>query len=135
MLSLLTVLLLLAALCLPAAAAEDPLPYTCGEMLRMARNGEPLDFGYQVQIWHLVLISLAIGFAVAFILCSGWRKACRKQAAQPWIVTVFPVPAVNFNKETDQSRRRDHEILHQLRRAAPGRRQVLPGMRPKITRA
>ena len=57
MLSLLTVLLLLAALCLPAA--------------------------------------------VAFILCSGWRKACRKQTATAWEAAGYLVGSMNISHRSD----------------------------------
>ena len=84
-----------------AGGCEDYL-VTCGEMLRMARNGEPMDFGSQVRTWHLVLISLAIGFVLAFALCSSWRRACRKQTATAREAAGYLVGDMTFTQRSDR---------------------------------
>lgn len=84
-----------------AGGCEDYL-VTCGEMLRMARNGEPMDFGSQVRTWHLVLISLAIGFVLAFALCSSWRRACRKKTATAREAAGYLAGDMTFTQRSDR---------------------------------
>ena len=63
-----------------AGGCEDYLA-TCGNMLKMARAGKPLDIGSRIKTWHLVAISLLLGFAIAYAVCGAWRRSCRKKTA------------------------------------------------------
>ena len=51
---------------------------TCAEMLKMARNEEPLDITTRVNKYHVFWISLILGFSVALIICVIWRSAAKK---------------------------------------------------------
>lgn len=53
----------------------------CGELLRLARSGVPLDIGSRIRGWHLALISLALGFLLALAICTVWRRICRRKTA------------------------------------------------------
>lgn len=63
-----------------AGGCEDYLA-VCGNMLKMAREGEPLTIRSRVKTWHVVLISLLLGFVIAYAVCGAWRNACKKKTA------------------------------------------------------
>lgn len=51
---------------------------TCGSLLKQARAGNPLDITSRIRTWHLVLISLILGFAVALVICLFWQASAKK---------------------------------------------------------
>ena len=52
-----------------------------GEMLEMARAGTPFTARSRVKTWHIVVISLLLGFAAALGVCAYWSKSCKKKTA------------------------------------------------------
>ena len=51
---------------------------TCGSLLKQARAGNPLDITSRIRTWHLLLISLILGFAVALVICLFWQASAKK---------------------------------------------------------
>lgn len=84
-----------------AAGCRDYLD-TCGALLRMARNGEPLDIGSRIKTWHLVLVSLALGFVLALAVCGIWRKSCRKKTAVAGEAANYLAGAMTFTRRNDR---------------------------------
>ena len=63
-----------------AEGCQDYLA-TCGEMLKMAREGNPLDIGSRVRTWHIVVASIVLGFLLALVICNAWSRKCKKKTA------------------------------------------------------
>ncbi len=55
---------------------------TCSKMLEQARSGNPLDRGSRVSPLAVLLVSLALGFAVALLICGIWRAAAKKRVSE-----------------------------------------------------
>ena len=55
---------------------------TCGELLTMARSGEPLDVCSRIRTWHLVCISLALGFVLALAMCWFWQLRAKQAVSR-----------------------------------------------------
>ena len=55
---------------------------TCGSLLKQARAGNPLDITSRIHTWHLVLISLVLGFAAALAICFFWQVRARKAVSR-----------------------------------------------------
>lgn len=84
-----------------AGGCQDYLD-TCASMLKSARSGHPLDVGSRIKTWHLVCISLLLGFVLAAVLCGVWCAACKKKTTVRSEAAAYLAPGgMNINLRDD----------------------------------
>ena len=84
-----------------AGGCQDYLN-TCASMLKSARSGHPLDVGSRIKTWHLVCISLLLGFVLAAVLCGVWCAACKKKTTVKSEAAAYLAPGgMNINLRDD----------------------------------
>lgn len=55
---------------------------TCAELLKLAREGQPLDVGSRIRPFHVALVSIPLGFILAIVLCFLVQEAGKKKVSQ-----------------------------------------------------
>ena len=55
---------------------------TCADLLKQARSGQPLDRGARVSAVQALLVSLVLGFLLAWVICWIWKTIAAKKVAQ-----------------------------------------------------
>ena len=64
-----------------ASGCRDYLD-TCADLLSQARSGSPFDRGSQVKTWSVLLLSLALAFPVAWLICWIWKTVAQKKVSE-----------------------------------------------------
>lgn len=61
-----------------ASGCKDYLD-TCGELLKLAQDGTPYDRGSQIASWQVLVVSLLLGFPIAWLICWIWKTSAQKE--------------------------------------------------------
>ena len=64
-----------------AEGCEDYLD-ACARLLAMARDGKPYDRGAQARSGGAFLLSLALAFPIALLICWVWRVMAKKEVSE-----------------------------------------------------